>query len=429
MLATRIRPPAQNSRFCSVLKRPLSFFPQALKMAEIRANSKRPTCPTCAKPAWLCLCARIKTRELDNSVSVTILQHSLEEKHPLNSARIARLGLKNVNLATVSDVNFEAQFVIRLMERNSEMGSFCGSKENEFDEVFEDVGDLAHQVFAKCLKEKSFDFIGANGKSGLESDIRDSKNTKNHVESLYFEKKSGLGRIQEGVGAKDDFGFETSDKQPVKQPDEEKITNLVYDEGPVITATIGKKGVVSCLSHIWMLQNHHGKSNFDEILESQAARDALAKGYVVQKLQKRQREGSLELEEYMEFEIAVPPGSILLFPSKQAVGVDRLKAIALDVTNLIVLDGTWAKAKRMYAENPWLKLLPHLKLELDKVSLYSGVRMQPKAGCLSSIESIVYALKELGDENHEGLDDLLDVFESMVGDQKRCKERRLSNAS
>lgn len=315
-------------------------------------------------------------------------------------------------MATVSDVNFEAQFVIRLTERKSGMGLSCGSNGKESDQG-RVVGDFAHQVFAKCLKEKSFDWVGTNGKRSFGSDSSDSENTENRFGCSDFAGKTGLSVSSRIV------------------LDAEDVVEGIRrgDEGPVITATIGKQGVVSHLSHIWMLQNRHEKLDFDSISETRVACDALAKGFVVQKLQKRQLEGSVELEEYVEFEIEVPRGTVLLFPSEEAVGVDGLKAINFDVKNLIVLDGTWAKAKRMYAENPWLKLLPHLKLELDKVSLYSGVRMQPKAGCLSTIESIVYALKEVGDDNLEGLDDLLDVFESMVGDQRRCKEMRLSKAS
>ncbi|KAM3222818.1 hypothetical protein T459_20781 [Capsicum annuum] len=85
----------------------------------------------------------------------------------------------------------------------------------------------------------------------------------------------------------------------------------------------------------------------------------------------------------------------------------------------------------MYNENPWLKMLPHVRLDVEKLSLYSEVRRQPKAGCLSTIESIVYALKAVGEENSKGLDHLLDVFESMVVDQRRCKDegvkQRLAN--
>ncbi|WJX59452.1 hypothetical protein P8452_44770 [Trifolium repens] len=48
-----------------------------------------------------------------------------------------------------------------------------------------------------------------------------------------------------------------------------------------------------------------------------------------------------------------------------------------------------------------------------------------KAGYLSTIESIVFTLKAVG-ENHKGLDNLLDTFESMFDDQRRCKDERLS---
>jgi DTW domain-containing protein YfiP len=75
----------------------------------------------------------------------------------------------------------------------------------------------------------------------------------------------------------------------------------------------------------------------------------------------------------------------------------------------------------MYHENPWLQLLPHVMLESDRVSLYSEVRHEPRAGCLSTIESIVVAMKKLG-EDEEGLDDVLGVFESMIVDQRRFKE-------
>ncbi|POO00375.1 DTW [Trema orientale] len=472
-LATRIRTLPISNNFRTVPRRNF-FLSQTQNMVDIRATSKRPTCPTCTKPAWLCLCSRLNTPELENSVSVTILQHSLEKKHPLNSTRIALLGLKNVTVATVSDVNLDARFVIWLLDSKPEMGSFYKSNGMAFDKVLgvrdtqklvfeecngtsageENVNGLGCEVFAKCPKEKNISLIDSDGKCSFGSDISGSENAQNQIEGLGFEKKGGLSSCSGTVfEAEDELALETSHEQLVKQrnrveipadtkfnavSDKSKLPNLDSDpiehvrrgkEGPVITATIGKQGVISYLSHVWTLQNHHEKPSFNKILDTHTARDVLAKGFIVQKLQKQQQWGSLELEEYMEFEIKVPPGSVLLFPTEDAVSVDRLKAINFEVKNLIVLDGTWAKAKRMYAENPWLKLLPHLKLELDKVSLYNGVRMQPKAGCLSTIESIVYTLKEVGDDNLEGLDSLLDVFESMVGDQKRCKEKRLREAS
>ena len=156
--------------------------------------------------------------------------------------------------------------------------------------------------------------------------------------------------------------------------------------------------------------------SFDELLASGGAVDEIRRGFVVKKV--KHSEGR------DEFETAVPCGSALLFPSESSVDAG---SIDLEVKNLIVLDGTWAKAKRMYKENPWLRLLPHIRLDLDRdrVSLYNEVRTQPRAGYLSTIESIVYAMKAVG-EDVDGLDGLLAVFQSMVDDQRRCKDERMS---
>ncbi|KAH1063264.1 hypothetical protein J1N35_028251 [Gossypium stocksii] len=189
-----------------------------------------------------------------------------------------------------------------------------------------------------------------------------------------------------------------------------------------------KYGVVRRLSHIWKVYTHGKKPTFEHILTSTMAKEALRGGFVVKELERKKLEGNmeLELEESEEFEIKVPQGSVLLFPSQNAIfGVDELKSMHFEVKNLIVLDGTWSKAGRVYNENPLLKLLPHLRLDLDRMSLYSEIRSQPKIGCLSIIESIVYSLKGLG-EKVDGLENLLNVFESMVGDQRRLKDERLS---
>ncbi|KAM4092461.1 hypothetical protein ACB094_06G040900 [Castanea mollissima] len=442
-------------------------------MGVTEANSKRSVCPSCSKPTWLCLCSRIRTPGLENSVRVTILQHSLEKKHPLNSARIARLGLKNFTLATVSDVLFEARFVIRLWEPDSEMGSVQnGLNSDEFVEnvdtqklVFEhsdgveglreNVSNSEYGLFAKCPIEENINLIGDNGGCCLRNGLSGARNSQTSgfsvSDELVFEPGDEL-KVEDCIGEKGTFSLESllENRDLVTQlnthtvsaastldeavlDNETTATNEIVQrqrghEAPVITATIGKYGVIGSLCHIWMPQANLQKPTFDNILSSPEARDALAKGFSVKKLQKRQLNGSKELEEYEELELEVPPGSVLLFPSDCAIGINGLDALGCEVKNLIVLDGTWAKANRMYNENPWLKLLPHLKLDLNKLSLYSEVRSQPKAGCLSTIESIVYALKAIGD-NPEGLDDLLDVFESMVEDQRRCKDERLSKVS
>lgn len=317
-----------NKPFFSVFKPHLNspqitILSQTLAMATLSAPiNRRPTCPSCSRPTRFCLCTRLKTPILDNSIAVTILQHSLEKKHPLNSARIATLGLKNVDLASVSDVISEAHFDLHLLESNLELG---------------------------------------------------------HDDSIENRKK-----IESFPPA-------------------------------AISFTIEKKGILTSLSHIWS-KSKSKTHDFDELLVDRAAIDGIRNGFTVKKMQR-----NLDHDFVKEFEIVIPPRSVLLFPSEDSIGVED---IDFDVKNVIVLDGTWSKATKMYKENPWLKLLPHLKLDIEKLSLYGEVRRQPRAGCLSSIESIVYALKAIG-EDLDGLDCLLDVFESMVVDQRRCKNERL----
>ncbi|XP_019435524.1 PREDICTED: uncharacterized protein LOC109342014 isoform X2 [Lupinus angustifolius] len=365
-----------------------------LNMSITQGKSKRPICPSCSKPTRTCLCSRILTPAIDNSVNVTILQHVLESNHPLNSTRIAKLGFKNLTLATISDVNFETRFMIRL--------------NGLFSHKSWEIG-----VTQELFREKDSNLIDCAGKdSGLKNgddngDVPSSSISDGLVVNDQVEKKLIYSKLDSNGGVCEE------------------------NEDYAISVTIGKYGAISSMSHIWMpqLQSQSHKLSFDKILTYHEACEALSKGFLVKKFQMRQLDKGNNLEEYEEFELEVPSGSVLLFPSDKAVSVNGLEAIGYEVKNLIVLDGTWAKAKRVYSENPWLNILPHLKLEVNEMSLYSDVRQQPKAGYLSTIESIVYALRALGEKNHEGLDNLLDTFESMVGDQRRCKDERLSKVT
>ncbi|XP_020962624.1 uncharacterized protein LOC107609212 isoform X2 [Arachis ipaensis] len=370
-------------------------------------KSKRPICPSCSKPDRTCLCSRIRVSGIENSVKVTILHHALESKHPLNSTRIAKLGLKNLTVATVSDVNFGARFVIRLIDpKYFKSGSSVRNVRSNglLCRQFEEAGGIR-----KLFCEKDCNLVDSSGgKCGLENGV-------------YFNLVDSAGK----------FGLQSYGA--LVNGEVEKSSNIPsFDTNcagrPAITFNIGKYGKVSSLSHIWMSDSQSSwLSSFDYVLDHDEACEALSKGFLVKKFQSRKLDNrGIDLEEFEEFEIEVPPGSALLFPSDKAVTIGELDAIGFEVKNLIVLDGTWSKAKRVYSENPWLNILPHLKLEVNEMSLYSDVRHQPKAGYLSTIESIVHALKAFGEENHEDLDRLLDTFEAMVGDQRRCKDERLS---
>ncbi|KAM7279875.1 hypothetical protein ACFE04_007009 [Oxalis oulophora] len=373
--------------------------------SEAQSKTKRPICPSCTKPTSLCICNRIATLGLDNKVSVSVLQHKLETNHALNSARIARLGLKNVTLVTVCDVHYAAEFFIKFLHVGFDNGvekcdfvdQVSGLKETR-KPVFEDSDGFSFGKEEMCMKVSSL--------------IEDNNGDRDGSVAEDFN-AFGFGRQRVGqlgfVKGSDFLGDDYSDKLKLGF-DQDKLVFSANGELPLISATIDKYGL---------------NSDFDKILASEDGVQALSKGFIVKKIQKEQIGVDNPIQEHKEFEIEVPAGSVLLFPSDKSVSVDELKTMKFDVKNLIVLDGTWSKANRMYKENPWLKLLPHLKLDLDKTSLYSEVRQQPRPGCLSTIESIVYALKAVGDDPDCRLDNLLDVFGSMVEDQRRYRIQRL----
>ncbi|CAJ1971383.1 unnamed protein product [Sphenostylis stenocarpa] len=385
-----------------------------ISMTKIQGHSKRSICPSCSKPTRTCLCSRILTPGIQNSVHVTILQHELERKHPLNSTRIARLGLKNLTVATVSDVNFQARFLFWLFDRNSQLGGAVNVPNGLLSRPYCNFGDTN-----KLFSEKNPNLSDTDNavKCGFGNDLAHVMDSPTHTEV------GTQVSISDGAVVSDEV-----EKNAICPNCD--LTRGVHEENGrlAISVAIGKYGAISSLSHIWMAEAQFpsAKLSFDNILAYPEASGALSKGFLVKKFQRKHlnRDADLE-EECEEFELEVRPGSVLLFPSNKAVNISDLGAIGFNVTNLIVLDGTWAKAKRIYSENPWLNVLPHVKLEVNETSLYSEVRHQPKAGYLSTIESIVFALKAVG-ENHEGLDGLLDTFESMVGDQRRCKEERLN---
>ncbi|KAL9236317.1 hypothetical protein vseg_011003 [Gypsophila vaccaria] len=375
---------------------------------------RRPTCPNCSKPAILCLCTRLKTDKLDNSIHVTVLQHSLEVKHPLNSARIARLGLINVDVVVVGDVNFEAKFDIRPVDGECAPGG-CGN-------ACESLG-CGEGAEGRICRKRDFDQVGEVGLVvGSVLDLGSDQLSDGYGETVDeiagFEGNSGIS----------DEGNDRLLRKSVQSSENEtsKEANKQNDE-PLLSVVIGKSGKISSVSHQWKLTDESATPKIEHLVDCAEVMERLAGGFTVKKLQKKGKDGSIHLEECEEFEITVPPGSALLFPSENAVAVE---AIDFQVKNLIVLDGTWSKAKRMYLENPWLRFLPSVRLDVEKMSLFSEVRRQPKPGYLSTIESIVYALQALGEtENLPGLENLLDVFESMVEDQRRYKDENLAKLS
>ncbi len=128
----------------------------------------------------------------------------------------------------------------------------------------------------------------------------------------------------------------------------------------------------------------------------------------------------------------LPAGCGLLYPGPDATPLSGLSERQRPQA-LVVLDGTWHHARYMYRDCQWLHQLPRYSLSLSKPSNYR-LRKEPAAHCVSTVEAIVAALKEL-EPDLVGLSSLLNGFDSMIDQQiamlstrsgeSRYKQRRL----
>ena len=91
-------------------------------------------------------------------------------------------------------------------------------------------------------------------------------------------------------------------------------------------------------------------------------------------------------------------GAIVLFPSNQSVAIDQWRkdkpAASNKAPQLLVVDGTWRKAKRFILENDWIQTLPHVQLSHSYDSRYD-IRKTSVTNGLSTLEAIGYALQEI----------------------------------
>ena len=110
----------------------------------------------------------------------------------------------------------------------------------------------------------------------------------------------------------------------------------------------------------------------------------------------------------------------VLFPSESALPImaqinesgAKNPNVRERIKCLLVLDGTWRKAKKMWQLNPQLHKLMVVSFDEEQVSQYR-IRKEPEAGYLSTVESIVFALRAL-EADRSGYQALLDLFAEMV---------------
>lgn len=108
----------------------------------------------------------------------------------------------------------------------------------------------------------------------------------------------------------------------------------------------------------------------------------------------------------------------VLFPDADSPGdaVAGRGGVIVDPSELdgiVVLDGTWSKAKTLWWRNPWLTKLNRLTLKPAKPSIYGSLRAEPKKEFVSTLESVAAALTLCG-ESPEIEAGLSRVFRTLV---------------
>ena len=108
----------------------------------------------------------------------------------------------------------------------------------------------------------------------------------------------------------------------------------------------------------------------------------------------------------------------VLFPDREAEGeqVAARSGALLEpgaLEGIIVLDGTWSKAKTLWWRNPWLAKLNRMTLKPERPSIYGRLRAEPRTDYVSTLESVAAALTLCG-EAPEIEAGLCRVFRTMV---------------
>lgn len=81
----------------------------------------------------------------------------------------------------------------------------------------------------------------------------------------------------------------------------------------------------------------------------------------------------------------------LLFPSEDALKLEPSSNSNLTFDTLVVIDGTWKKAKKILLLNPWLEQINKVSFSQEHQSSYQ-IRSTKVSGGLSTIEATAYAL-------------------------------------
>ena len=116
-----------------------------------------------------------------------------------------------------------------------------------------------------------------------------------------------------------------------------------------------------------------------------------------------------------------PPGAALLYPHPEARYLETL-TMAERPRQLVVIDGTWPQASRIYRDSPNLRALPCITFETPVPSNYR-IRQEPNTAANATIEAICRALGIL-EADTPGMTGLIDCFDKMIDRQIRASNKR-----
>lgn len=121
----------------------------------------------------------------------------------------------------------------------------------------------------------------------------------------------------------------------------------------------------------------------------------------------------------------------VLFPDREAPAAqvasrsgETLEPAALE--GVVVLDGTWSKAKTLWWRNPWLSKLNRMTLRPSKPSIYGRLRAEPRREYVSTLESVAAALTLCGEspDIQVGLERVFRTLVQRVRDANVAPEAR-----
>jgi len=117
--------------------------------------------------------------------------------------------------------------------------------------------------------------------------------------------------------------------------------------------------------------------------------------------------------------------TVLLFPGPGSLNLSQGNALAIPEgkkLQILLVDGTWAMAKKIIRLNGNLQALPRIHFTPAALSRFH-IKRQPAAHCVSTIEAVYYLLDILETRGLEKLEGrhvpLLDAIDSLVSFQKR----------